>query len=133
MVTVGLPFCVFKFFTGLVAIQTPWLADAGYLLVGVAVVDLAFNLLNLVSLFVKQRRVTEVCLADVVFRRLGATNDLGIAVDVFLSFALVAIAIGTGMMTRLPAWGVPIWSVAVVFNVLGAGVGRLFSALSRRS
>lgn len=113
--------------------QTPWLAVAGYLLVGVAVVDLAFNLLNLVSLFVKQRRVTEVCLADVVFRRLGATNDLGIAVDVFLSFALVAIAIGTGMMTRLPAWGVPIWSVAVVFNVLGAGVGRLFSALSRRS
>lgn len=136
VVTVGLPFCVFKFFSGLVAIRTPVLAAPGYLLLLIAIVDLGFNGINLLSLAFARRRAAPICLTDLVVRRVMSKereSELGIALDVFLSFVLVAIAIGIGMHARLPPWGAPIWSVAVVFNVLGAGVGRLFSALSRRA
>ncbi len=136
VVTVGLPFCVFKFFSGLVAIRTPMLAAVGYLLMLIAIVDLVFNVINLLSLAFAGRRAAPICFTDLVVRRVARKHresELGIALDVFLSFALVAIAISIGMHARLPTWGAPIWSVAVVFNVLGAGVGRLFSALSRRA
>ena len=58
-------------------------------------------------------------------------SELGLAVDVFLSFALVAIVIAFGLLLRVPAWALPIWNLAVVLNVLGAGAGRLFVALRR--
>jgi hypothetical protein len=132
IVTVGLPFCAFKALTGVILLDVAPLPPLGYLLLALGAVDLALNLGNLVSLLAVQRRVTGVCLADVVLRRLGgakAPGDLGLAVDVFVSFALVAAVIGFGLLSHLPAWGLVSWNAAVVLNVLGAGAGRLFAAL----
>jgi hypothetical protein len=126
ILTVGLPFCVFKLLTGAIALSTPSLAPLGYALLALGVVDGALNVVNLVALLVARRRVSGLCLADVA---LG--GELGLAVDVFLSFGLVAIVIGFGLLLRIPPWALPIWNIAVVLNVLGAGIGRLFTALRR--
>ena len=42
-----------------------------------------------------------------------------------LSFTLVAAMIGLGLLMRLRPADLGIWNVSVVFNVLGAGLGRL--------
>jgi hypothetical protein len=126
ILTVGLPFCVFKLSAGLIALRAPSLAALGYALVALGAVDVVLNVANLASLAIVRRRVGGVCLAEVVLRR---RNDLGLALDVCLSFGIVAVVIGCGLLWRLPHWTLRIWNVAVVVNVLGAGAGRLFAAL----
>lgn len=128
--TVGLPFCAFKALTGVILLGSP----LAYVLLALGAIDLALNAVNLVALLTVQRRVAGVCLTDVALHRLAgraAPEDLGLAIDVFLSFALVALVIGLGLLRHLPAWALLTWNAAVVLNVLGAGVGRLFAALRR--
>ena len=134
IVTVGLPFCAFKVLTGLVLVHTAALRPFGVALVALGVIDLGINLTNLFALLVAHRRLTGVCLADVVLRWLGRNGphaDLGLAIDVFMSFVLVAVVIGAGLLAHLPRWALVSWNVAVVVNVLGAGLGRLVAALRR--
>lgn len=134
ILAVGLPFSVFKVFTGQAIFQGIWRIPGGAL-IALGVVDLGLNLANLASYVLRHERVTAVCLLDFVMRRFDRKDpesDLGIALDVFLSFALVAAMVGLGLIPRIaPRW-LPVWNVAVVLNVLGAGVGRLFGALRHR-
>lgn len=136
VVTVGLPFCAFKILTGLILLATPGVRWLGYALILLGAIDLALNLVNLASLALRNRRLGGVCLTDILQRRSGrgaSRQDLGIAFDVFLSFGLVALVIGFGLLSRLPKETLPLWNVAVVLNVLGAGIGRLLSALRRHA
>ncbi|MBX3155328.1 MAG: hypothetical protein KF773_04980 [Deltaproteobacteria bacterium] len=125
ILTVGIPFCVFKLVTGLIAIESPF-AVLGYVLVALGALDLALNAGNLVALLVAHRRIGAVCTAELALR-----GELGLAVDVFVSFGLVAIVVGFGLIARMPAWALPIWNLAVVLNVLGAGGGRLLASVRR--
>ncbi|MFO0667882.1 MAG: hypothetical protein U0174_28270 [Polyangiaceae bacterium] len=134
--TVGLPFCAFKVLTGLVLIDLPPFAWLGYPLVVLGAVDALLNSTNLASLLVLRRRTSGVCLSDVLVAKLTKTKgrgDLGLAIDVFVSFVLVAVVIGFHLLRRMPAWALSVWDTAVVLNVLGAGIGRLLAALRQRS
>jgi len=133
VVTVGLPFCVFKLLTGAIALASPPLAPLGYALLALGAVDAVLNLGNLLALLTVQRRISGVCLTDITLRALGRTErpDLGLALDVFLSFALVAIVVGFGLLARLPSGTLMLWNLSVVLNVLGAGIGRLVTALRK--
>lgn len=136
IVTVGLPFCVFKLLTGLALFQLEPRSVLGIALVALGALDLGFNLVNLFALVVVRRRAGAVCLTDFVQRRLARPSipdDLGIAIDVFLSFALVALVVGGGMIRLIPPGLLPLWNAAVVLNVLGAGVGRLMSSFQQRA
>jgi len=127
ILTVGLPFCAFKVLTGLIAVGV---SPAGYALLVLGLLDLALNLANLVSLLVAQRRTGPLCVAELVWSRLSRRGaNLGLAVDMFFSFGLVAVVVGAGLLLRLPPKALSLWNVAVVLNVLGAGAGRLISAL----
>jgi hypothetical protein len=132
-VTIGLPFCVFKGLTGLVAVrsESPAVSVVGYALIALGTLDALINTINLIALVTAHRSVTGACTIDIVTRRLGTAKhaDLGLALDVFLSFGLVAIVIGGGLLVRVPVDARRAWNIAVVLNVLGAGVGRLVSAL----
>jgi hypothetical protein len=128
IISVGLPFCVFKLLTGLVALGTP-LAPLGVALLALGAFDTALNLGNLATLLVARRRLTWVCTTDLLLRR--RDDDLGVALDVFVSFTLVAVVIGFGLLARVPAPLMPLWNAAVVLNVLGAGIGRLLGTRRR--
>ena len=127
LVTVGLPFCAFKILTGVIAVQ--W-SPAGYALIALGIIDLVLNTVNLIALVALRRRIGSVCLVELVLRRFARRAEVGLAIDVFVSFALVALVVGLGWIALIPAAVLPLWNLAVVLNVLGAGVGRLFSALS---
>lgn len=138
ILVVGFPFSVFKLVSGLVASRghgAPGLA-LGAALVVLGGLDLALNAANLVGLVLRGRRILDVCVLDALVRRLDRRaargGDLGVALDVFLSFGLVAFAVAFGTFAAMPRWALPIWNACVVLNVLGAGVGRLFGALRER-
>ena len=133
VITVGLPFCAFKVLTGTVLQSRAWLAPAGWALVSLGLVDSLLNLANLGALALGRSRVVGVCCTQLLVRwrkpKGGAWDDLGISIDIALSFALVALVIGFGLLPTLSPVALHVWNVAVVLNVLGAGFGRLSSSL----
>ena len=133
ILTVGLPFCAFKLLTGDIAAHGGSFAPLGYALLALGLVDLVLNTVNLVALVTLRRRLGSVCLAELAMRTFGRRAEVGLAIDVFVSFGLVACVVGFGLIARIPPWALPIWNTAVVLNVLGAGVGRLIAALRSAS
>ncbi len=130
IVTVGVPFCVFKVLTGfIISSATP----LGFVLIALGCCDLLLNVVNFIALLFARRRVAGLCVAEIVVGRVSGDRNLGLAIDVFFSFVLVAVVIGAGLLSRLPASLLPIWNVAVVLNVLGAGAARLLSAVRHTS
>jgi hypothetical protein len=145
VISVGLPFCVFKLAAGAVLGQAGvgWV-PVGLFLIALAAVDFVFNLVNLGALLTLRRRVVDACFLSFVARLLHRPTrkarwtlmDFGNSLDVLISFTLVAYMVGAGRLGALPARLLALWNVAVVFNVLGAGLGRFtesFRKLSART
>lgn len=134
IVTVGIPFCAFKVLTGMTLVGRPWLGLLGGSLIALGALDLAVNLTNLAALAAGRPPVFGVCLLEIAARRWRPArrewHDVGVSADVMLSFALVAVVIGAGLLPALPPLALRAWSVAVVLNVLGAGFGRLSSSVA---
>jgi hypothetical protein len=126
-VVTGLPFCIFKFSAGWVIIGSGN-KFLGGLVVGWAVVDLAFNLAALTS------EKVSVCLLSNIGRWTGRQRgeDLFLALDTFLSFAIVAALIGFRLIRQVSEPWLSLWDLAVVLNVLGAGTARVLRVAGRR-
>lgn len=112
---------------------------SAFLLV-LAIVDLAFNLINLMALVFIGHRLGPVCFLSWVCRHTPLKrryNDIGEALDTMLSFSIVAVVVGVNLFPNLiamsPADGPKVyfilWNTCTVANVLGAGIARLQASL----
>src|SRR5690606_452699 len=96
VITIGLPFCAFKIITGLYFAQ--------YWLVAIGIIDLVINGLNLFSIIFARKRLLNTCLITIIVDWLKTNRDkdrelyldLGNALDIFVSFFIVALMIGSG-------------------------------------
>lgn len=137
VITTGFPFCCFKLLVGHL-LWTWGMPVPAVVLLALGVLDAAFNTINLGSLLLRQRRAASACTLSWLVRRVRAfptapgqaVEDLGNALDVLVSFCLVAVMVGFGLLGALPAGELAVWNVAVVLNVLGAGLGRVTSSIS---
>ena len=127
--TVGLPFCAFKFLTGGVLLGMGAWRPLGWVMLALGAVDLVLNLANFSLAILGRESPVAVCMAQFVCGALrrGAESwrQLGLSVDAMLSFTLVAVMVGFGLLARLSRADMGLWSLSVVLNVLGAGLGRL--------
>ncbi|MFI5360339.1 MAG: hypothetical protein ACHQ49_00095 [Elusimicrobiota bacterium] len=131
VLSVGLPFCVFKIAAGAALRPGAWGA-AGLGLIALGGVDLLFNGANFAGLVLLRRRVLDACFLSFGARLLLAParksrrrlQDFGNSLDVLISFSLVAYMVGAGRLKELPPQLLAFWNAAVVLNVLGAGLGR---------
>ena len=129
VLTIGLPFCTFKMISG-IHLNQSWLLALG-------AADLMINLVNLISLVTLKRRIFDSCTLSFMVRMLKKPSnelrfkwqDLGSALDVFLSFVLVASMIGFGFLSKLSAQEISLWNMSVILNVIGAGYGRLSGSI----
>lgn len=125
LISIGLPFCVFKIVTG-IHLQQHWLSVLG-------IFDLLINITNIVSLSLTKKRLLDACTFSYLVRFIKKPSedtkykwqDLGNAIDVLLSFTLVAYMIGWSEIVHIPQTQLTVWNISVVFNVFGAGYGRL--------
>jgi hypothetical protein len=125
----GIPFGVFKIGAGMIARADihPLLGLAIALWGGVDV------LLNLLSLFLP--RAVSPCALSNLGRLLdgrrggaGQREMLGLALDTLLSFTIVATVIWLRRLASLPPAVIRAWEVAVIANVMGAGLERVWQA-----
>lgn len=141
VVTVGLPFCVFKLLTGLWLLDGgPAVRSLGFALLALGALDLAINTVNLVSLALLRRRVLEPC----VFAMLAAAlkprqdpawtwQDLGNSCDVLLAMSIVAYMIAVQAQAGFPEARRHLWNACVILDVMGAGLTRFGGSLRRLS
>jgi hypothetical protein len=140
VVTVGLPFSIFKLVVGTHLIAATLL---GWPLLVLGIVDLVMNAGNAVGLVVRGRAFLPLCLLQGVARRLGSSpsssssssslsterhGELGLAVDMALAVVLVAGMIALDQIGQLSSTALSWWNGAVILNVLGAGALRLVDA-----
>lgn len=116
----GVPFGIFKVAFGV------WLADhvghaAGAVVVVWGLLDIALNLAA-----VAVPRVSY-CLLSNAGRWFGR-EDLLLAIDTLLSFGIVACMVGSGLVRELPDALRRAYDLAVVLNVLAAGLERVWNA-----
>ncbi len=145
IVTVGLPFCVFKILAGqlLVSHDSKVFFIVGSLLIALGIVDCIINLINFFSTIIQKKRFMTICTLSqfgryIITLKQSSTpserlEDFGSALDVLLSFVIVAAVIGTGSLLNLNSSELLYWNISVIFNVLGAGMIRVISAMDKLS
>jgi len=142
VITIGFPFASFKVLLGITFLKmlsSPINYIVGTILVGWSAIDFLINGIDLLMLLLKNCYLTNVCLLTTIFasKKLRikynhlAWKELGTALDVMLSFSLVAIMVGGNLFRYLSHWEMNLWSVSVVVNVLGAGCTRIFLSIQQ--
>jgi len=137
IVTVGIPFILFKALLGYHIINLGF--SIGYLFIIWGVIDLFINIYNLISNLFTGDSSLRTCFFNYVVKYILkilpiehiGQKDLGTALDIFLSFLIVAYMIGTGSLSTLSPLGLNLWNIAVILNVLGAGLMRLRDSAKR--
>jgi hypothetical protein len=127
--TIGVPFAVFKIVSGAALLQLGAPAFLGWALLGLGVLDALVNLLNAVVVACRGARLLPICVLDILLIR--RRKGLGPALDMMLSFSLVAAMIGTGYIGELSPASLQAWNLAVICSVLGAGALRVVTATRR--
>ncbi|HRP69127.1 MAG TPA: hypothetical protein PLY93_06315 [Turneriella sp.] len=144
-ITVGLPFAAFKILFALALLRAQsglFATSVAYALIALGVIDLTLNLLNSLSCLLLKKSITPVCFfasALALFSRKRSYDapqharhiDLGMALDVMLSFILVALCLALQYLKYFNSTELWTWNVAVIFNVLGAGIQRLLTSLQK--
>jgi hypothetical protein len=126
VVLTGIPYGVFKIGAGLAAYEDV-APSVGVLVVIWGVIDIGLNLAS-----VPWGRQVSHCLLSNIGRQLdrrrghGGHEQLYLAVDTLLSFAIVATMIWFDRVGSLPTWVVSTWELSVIATVLGAGVERVW-------
>ena len=124
--TIGVPFAVFKIVSGAALIGLGAPAVLGWPLLALGVLDALVNLLNAVVVALFGARLLPICVLDILLIR--RRKGLGPALDMMLSFSLVAAMIGTGHIGELSPASLQAWNLAVICSVLGAGALRVVTA-----
>lgn len=135
--TVGLPFGAFKTLAG-ISVWTHWpaLRPLGIALFALAGLDALLNLLNVAAVGLNGRRWLPVCTFQVITLRVRPSHrsaEIGTALDVLVSFLLLAAMIALGFLGDLTPFQKQVWDVAVILNVLGAGALRFADAVATPS
>lgn len=138
VLTVGLPFCAFKLLTGGLMVSITGPAPAiGVPLLGLGIADLGINAVNAGGLALSGRRPLPPCTLAAITRALRGSRpvwvwqEVGASMDVLLSMSIVAGIIGAGWIPLFSPRSLDLWNLAVITNVLGAGVARLGASLAQ--
>lgn len=131
IVTIGIPFGVFKVTSGLYFGHD--------ILMWWGVLDLFINILNFLLYLIKRKKIISSCALALIGRHLGKlmkfnqemTEDIGESLDVLFSFLIVAIVIGSGAITKYSPEMIKFWNISVILNVLGAGSIRVFQSVKK--
>ena len=129
---VGLPFIGYKIFAGLIIWnmypdqKTADVAGTFFFVLGWG--DLCVHAINWYGIFFRGKRILPVCLLAIANRKLPCfmlREEIGEAVDMMISFGIVAAVVGNGLFVFLEPYQIQLWNCCTVFNILGAGISQL--------
>lgn len=128
--TIGVPFCAFKLLFGLMSTRFGLLA-LGYAVLLWATVDLLMNLTRVVYDLAGRESPIEYCTiaqAGRLFKR----PRLFLALDTFLSFSIICIALWSGWIKLLSPLESYIWYAATTLNLISISIVNIWLELKRK-
>ena len=137
--TIGFPFVGYKILAGGVIPRlygNPAADIIALLFVVWGLIDLMLNAICLHAVCCRGHTHYPFCLLSVMARRhsvLSKWEDSGDALDVMLSFCIVAWIVGQGLFGFMDGAQVKIWNICTVVNVLGAGISRLGATITSKA
>ena len=133
---VGLPFVGYKIFAGLIIWNmypdSPVARVVGSFFFVLGWGDMCVHAVNLFGVFFKGKRLLPVCILAIVNRKMrcfALREEIGEAVDMMISFAIVATVVGNELFVFLEPYQIKLWNCCTVFNILGAGISQLQATL----
>lgn len=113
--------------------ETSWFATAtAFIFIIWGFVDFILNAFSLYAVSCKGNMNYPVCLLSVFCKKhrvLSKWQDSGEALDVMLSFIIVAVVVGQNLFVFMDGSQVKLWNICTVVNVLGAGIARLGASI----
>jgi len=133
--TIGIPFCIYKFIFGSLAIRNgiegePALFLLGGLIIVWAALDLAMNVARAVLDLFGQSNAIEYCTIAQIGRYFNAPGAF-LALDTLLSFSIICIMLWSGWITRLTPLESFLWYTATTLNLISLSLVIMYDEALR--
>ena len=135
VLTIGVPFCVFKLLFGVLGVrigteQQSGLLILGWLVITWAAVDLLMNLARVFFQLVGRESPLEYCTIAQAGRLLKRSR-LFLAIDTFLSFFIICFVLWSGWIVRLSQFESYLWYAATTLNLISLAAVNIWLELRR--
>jgi hypothetical protein len=134
VLTIGVPFCIFKLLFGLLALRAgvPYasLSALGWLVIAWALADLLMNLVRVIFHIIGRAAPIEYCTiaqAGRLFKR----PMLFLAIDTLITFSIICFVLWSGWIVRLSLLESYLWYAATTLNLISISVVNIWIELSR--
>ena len=128
--TIGVPFCAFKLLFGLMSMRFGLLA-LGYTIILWASADLFMNLTRVFYNLAGRESPVEYCTIAQAGRIFGRPR-LFLALDTFLSFSIICLALWSGWIKLLSPWESYIWYTATTLNLISISIVNIGLEIKRK-
>ena len=130
--TIGVPFCAFKFIFGLSAARaaTPGLPAVGWAVMAWALADLGMNVGRSAYDLAGRTAPFEYCTIAQVGSWFGRPAVF-LALDTLLSFAIICAMLWTGWIARLSPAEAYLWYAATTLNLISLSVVSLYNEIRK--
>ncbi len=136
ILTIGFPFVGYKILAGIVINRLYggfWGAELiAFFFIVWGLIDFFLNAVSLHAVSCRGNLHYPVCLLSIISKKhhiLAKWKDSGEALDVMLSFIIVAFVVGQNLFIFMDGMQVKLWNLCTVVNVLGAGIARLSASI----
>jgi hypothetical protein len=137
-VTIGVPFCVFKYLFGVLTLRQGELSQHnllwlfGWVVMVWAGVDLVLNIVRSLMTLLGRETAIQFCLiaqTGVLFKR----PTLFLALDTLLSFVIICFVLWSGWIVRLKPYESYLWYAATTINLISLAVVNIWAEYRRDS
>lgn len=129
--TIGIPFCVFKFLFGLVLLRNHN-GVAGLIIIAWAILDIFFNLNSAVMKLKKEKSHLETCLLAQIGGLFSDHTALFLGIDTFLSFSIICFMLWSGWIAELRPYESYLWYGATTVNLMSLAVVNILVELRKK-
>lgn len=133
-ITIGIPFCIFKYLFGLLSMRAGivngnyFLLIFGQFVIVWAAMDVLLNVARTISNVLGKKPWVEFCLiAQIgsIFER----SALFLAIDTLLSFSIICFVLWSGWIKNLDHYESYLWYAATTLNLISISMVNIFSEL----
>ncbi|MEI6292444.1 MAG: hypothetical protein WCP36_02100 [Methanomicrobiales archaeon] len=134
-ITIGIPFCIYKFIFGSLAIRNgihgeQALVVLGWVIITWAALDLTMNVTRACLDFYGRSNVIEYCTIAQIGRYFNAPRAF-LAFDTLLSFSIICTMLWSGWITRLTPFEAFLWYAATTLNLISLSIVIMYDEALR--
>lgn len=129
--TIGIPFCVFKFLFGLVLIRKH-MGALGLIVITWAILDIFYNFHSAIMQLMKKKSYLETCFLAQVGKLFCKCVALFLGIDTFLSFGIICFMMWSGGIGELKHYELYMWYGATTVNLMSLAVVNILVELRKQ-